>query len=88
MSASGRRICISFVGQKITGPFMACSTYVPGVSKGCFLEVFKYLGASKKHSFVTPGISFYFLQAKRVVKVGLIGSWSKLFRLTHGNETA
>ena len=28
---------------------------VPGVSKGCFLEVFKYLRASKTHSFVTPG---------------------------------
>ena len=27
----------------------------PGVSKGCFLEVFKYLRASKKHgTFVTP----------------------------------
>ena len=29
--------------------------YVPGVSRGCFLEVFKYLSASKKHSFETPG---------------------------------
>ena len=28
---------------------------VPGVSKGCCMEVFKYLRASKKHSFVTPG---------------------------------
>ena len=27
----------------------------PGVSKGCCLEVFKYLRVSKKHSFVTPG---------------------------------
>ena len=32
---------------------------VPGVSKGFCLEVFKYLKASKKHSFVTPG-SFFF----------------------------
>ena len=30
----------------------------PGLSKGCCLEVFKYLRASKKHSFVTPGIDF------------------------------
>ena len=30
--------------------------YVPGVSKGCCLEVFKYLRASQKHgTFVTPG---------------------------------
>ena len=28
---------------------------MPGGSKGCCLEVFKYLRASKKHSFVTPG---------------------------------
>ena len=28
---------------------------LPGVTKGCFLEVFKYSKASKKHSFVTPG---------------------------------
>ena len=26
----------------------------PGVSKGCCLQVFKYLKASKKHSFETP----------------------------------
>ena len=31
-------------------------TQLPGVTKGCFLEVFKYSKASKKHSFVTPGI--------------------------------
>ena len=31
------------------------NVYIPGVSiPGCFLEVFKYLRASKKH--VTPGI--------------------------------
>ena len=29
-----------------------------GVSKGCCLEVFKYLRVSKKHSFVTPGLVF------------------------------
>ena len=27
----------------------------------CCLEVFKYLRASKKHSFVTPGICFFLL---------------------------
>ena len=32
----------------------------PGVSKGCYLEVFKYLRASKKHSFVTPGIRRFY----------------------------
>ena len=31
------------------------------VSKGCCLEVFKYLRASKKHSFVTPGWGFWTL---------------------------
>ena len=32
------------------------STPIPGVSKGCFLEVFKYSRASKTHgTFVTPG---------------------------------
>ena len=31
---------------------------VPGVSKGCCLEAFKYSRTSKKHSFVTPGSSF------------------------------
>ena len=29
--------------------------FVPGVSKGCCLEAFKFLRASKKHSFVSPG---------------------------------
>ena len=33
--------------------------YHPGVSKGCCLEVFKYIRASKKHSFVTPGCFFF-----------------------------
>ena len=33
---------------------------LPGVSKGCFLEAFKYLRASKKHgTFETPGIVYY-----------------------------
>ena len=36
---------------------MSCGKmYLPGVSKDCCLEVFKYLRASKKHgTFVTPG---------------------------------
>ena len=32
---------------------------VLGLSKGCCLEVFKYSRASKKHSFVTPGICVF-----------------------------
>ena len=31
---------------------------LPGVSKGCCFEVFKYSRASKRHSFVTPGTAF------------------------------
>ena len=30
--------------------------HIPGVSKGCCLEVCKYLEAFKKHSFGTPGM--------------------------------
>ena len=43
-------INLSTSGQEESG--------IPGVSKGCCLEVVKYLRASKKHSFVTPGTSF------------------------------
>ena len=45
-----------------------CSSFmVPGVSKGC-LEVFKYLRASKKHSFVTPGMGIFTLTYKQISK--------------------
>ena len=42
----------------------------PGVSKGCFLEVFEYLKASKGHSFVTPGECFFFLMCWMVFLQG------------------
>ena len=40
--------------------WMGLMEVIPGVSKGCCLEVFEYLRASKKHFFVTPG-SFFFV---------------------------
>ena len=42
--------------------FAYTESYIPGVSKGCCLEVFKYLRVSKKHSFLTPG--YYSLERK------------------------
>ena len=39
--------------------FQGVSMCIPGVSKGCFLEFFEYLKASKRHSFVTPGHNMF-----------------------------
>ena len=39
---------------------LTITNYIPGVTKECFLEVFKYLKTSKKHPFVTPGMVTFF----------------------------
>ena len=42
-----------------TFPAVSENTFLPGVTKECFLEVFKYLKTSNTH-FVTPGSGFLF----------------------------
>ena len=61
MRCSARSLAVpNFWSLKVDelGSF-GCDECKPGVSKGCFLEVFKCSRVSKKHSFVTPGTCFY-----------------------------